>query len=441
VRDGLGRILMKLLKLLEIKDTFSSDSTVKIMAENQGIQRLMFATNDERKIGYQPYYTYMAWLNFEIGQYQKIMKGIEDGEFLLRKEQYLYFTVRPRYEDNMYMYQVMRYDLKEQKYSYSRRFLVDGDITSFTKQNIKINADFIMVVVKRENAFGYTVPSEYIVFNYELEQVVHYYIPIENICSFSQLVEEYLLVGEIEEKTRKRQLVKINLRDGGIHKFFLDEDVKFVRYQQGILFANCKFDRGYCYVIFERDQMIIKKIPTFQSENIHEIGDYWVVYDSERGNSDVQHCFKKVTVYDRNFEIRTQYTYLGECKSRQLLTLTEYAEVLELRVYLRDRQIETRYALFDILRGETIWEIDLEGYDTVAHGAEPILWKNKIILSGFKGKKGSKGVIVLDKQTGELLFYKGTKGFIHAIIPKEDGVYIQCANKSCRGLQYYKLIE
>lgn len=100
--------------------------------------------------------------------------------------------------------------------------------------------------------------------------------------------------------------------------------------------------------------------------------------------------------------------------------------------------------LIDLKTGKELWRVDLRGknFELASVSTKPVFWKQKIILNVSTLNGNSKGIIVLDQKTGDLLFYKGIRGIVCSIIPWSDGVYIQsAAGAEQEKFYYYKLSE
>ncbi len=387
---------MKLKNLLSLKKQINWVSKFSVIDDGCGIQ---FIALDEEKI------------------YKTLDKDSEqfssDGLYLLNFAQRNYTVISPniRYvcSDSTNLYFISEGEIAEQ-YHFIRYNKKDGQITHSDKFFLN-EYRFLDSYLKN----GILIFSSYIVFEHFVNNAWHWRIMnynFEIVFEFTSADGQILSVGEnnlfLQQDFEQKKIISICFENGTIEKE-VSIEMEFGEYE---VYA---FDNQ----LFLHSEMI----------------DYQEKYAEAKIkilNQDLQ-CIHEIA-----FSTMESMQILGyEVNSKHLL-LKGYSDIWD--TYTRSEPI----ILINLKTGKELWRVDLreKNFELASVSTKPVFWKQKIILNVSALNGNSKGLLVLDQKTGELLFYKGIRGIVCSIIPWGDGVYIQsAAGAEQEKIYYYKLSE
>lgn len=337
--------------------------------------------------------------DFEKENYRIIL---DTGSFTLEENEYLYFVVSNNDKNRSREYKIARYQKTTGQLVYSEAFFMNRSIEYFEEKQIFCTSKYIIIEVEQNGC-----AEEYYIFDKNLNKVFMYQMKKEYSLNFLYVTERGIYVGMENRGERYITTIKFDnftIIEKPIKTFLTDQsNNESITYSETVVNGN---------VCLSYDKYV---------------NEAW--YDTRK-------------IVNIDLEIEQQYCFVQPVETRFLATAEDAPHGIELWIMRTSAGLKVEYKLIDYMSGQILWATNLGslGYDTAGWGIQPVFWKDKIIFSGFeKGKKGN-GILVLSRATGQVELFKRLKGNIKKMIPRKDGVYIQCESK-VKYTYYYKLCD
>lgn len=385
---------MKIEKQLEIKDKIFLDTLSMVLGKDKIVQHVSIPdgdTSDMLHVNSKHCLLYIDSSNHIYDEYKGYYFPIyfrQDAIFLLKDR-----------VNNEREYYIIQYNLKSREIYRSEYFEVNSLITSFVEYAFHFGENYLLVNFSKEDGTEQTCR----IFNEKLELIAEEKAKKDESFRDIYSLKDTFIIEKVD--AQKTQLAAVSVKD------------------------NCVCQKNIRTIDNERDLLAGQNLIFLSMCDVNGAKSNETFY-----------------VLDNNLEIVQQYCYLESAENRLLAVSEDDTQILKLKFVRTSNGIKTVYVLSDWKSGQELWEINLSqaGYDTSGWGIKPIIWKNKIIFSGFRKNSNSKGVLVLDQRDGSVLFYKGLKGYIRKMEAREDGVYIHCIGNWKNGYYnhyYYKLVD